>query len=275
MRYAVKKAGKRLFILVAVVLALIPAVHADQRRVFDQAGLFSQKQISELENGIAELSGRISMDIAVVTTDDAQGKTAMAFADDFYDANNIGTGEDYSGALFLIDTDNREIDISTSGRMIDVLTDERIGRILDDAHVAVSEEDFHAAATAFLAGVDRYVEEGIRPGHYRYDTDTGRIVKERALTIEEILISAVIAAAAGGAVCIAVAAKYKMRSGTYRYPFSEKGRLSLTRREDVFINRTLTSHLIQTTQSGGSTSGRSSVHRSSSGRTHGGGGRKF
>ncbi|MBP5793935.1 MAG: TPM domain-containing protein, partial [Spirochaetaceae bacterium] len=74
----------------------------------------------------AEFLDKYNKEAVIVTTSDAQGKSAEAYADDFYDENDFGTGSGKDGVLFLIDMDNRKIHVSTSGSMIDYLEDWRI-----------------------------------------------------------------------------------------------------------------------------------------------------
>ena len=88
---------------------------SDDTRVFDEAGLFDEYEKEGLETRIEEVRKSENIDLAVTTTDDANGKTSEAYADDFYDSHGFGTGDDASGVLLLIDMDNREIYVSTSG----------------------------------------------------------------------------------------------------------------------------------------------------------------
>ena len=52
--------------------------------------------------------------------------------DDFYDEHDFGIGSRRSGALLLIDMDNREAYISTKGYAITLYSDARIEAMLDD-----------------------------------------------------------------------------------------------------------------------------------------------
>ena len=103
--------------------------------VYDDAGLLTETQIEELNTQITAMKEKTGWDIFAVTTSDAQGKSAMAYADDFYDGL---TTEDSDGILVLIDMDNREIYLSTCGKAIRYLTDSRIDSILDDGFDHVS-----------------------------------------------------------------------------------------------------------------------------------------
>ena len=242
----------------AVRAAAAAAQSAQEQRVFDEADLFTPAQEQALEEDVAALRAQMQMDVVIVTAADAQGKSARAYADDYYDDNGFGVGEDHDGVLLLIDMDNREAYISTCGAMIDLLTDGRIDAILDGVVLRLQEQDYAGAAQAFLARTQSYFEAGAVSGQYQYDTQTGQRSDQSAFPmLLRIAICAAIAAAAGGITVWAVKSRYSMKTEAY----------TLTSRQ---IPRETSG-----AGSGGSSSRRSSTHRSASGRKHGGGGRKF
>ena len=109
-----------LFLFVALFFLMVPlaAYGADSNLVYDQAGLFSSEEIQEFQLSLEKMKQDYGMDFILVTTDNAQGKSAKDYADDFYDGIY---GPDHDGAIFYIDMDNREIRISASGKAIDYL----------------------------------------------------------------------------------------------------------------------------------------------------------
>ena len=72
--------------------------HRLQPRVVDNANLLTASEEQELEKYLDSISEDLKFDIAVVTTDTINGKTPMAYADDFYDYNGYGYGDDRSTA---------------------------------------------------------------------------------------------------------------------------------------------------------------------------------
>lgn len=245
--------------------------------VFDYAGLLSEEEIAELELQIADMKEKTDWDIFAVTTYDAEGKSTEAYADDFYDAR---TPEDSDGVLVLIDMDNREITISTCGNAIRYLDDVRIERILDDGFYYVSNGEYEACLSAMLSTAEYYYDAGIREDQYNYDVETGAISEYRTLTWMEVVPVFLLAVGVGLVIYFAVVKSYSMKGGRYEYPYMKYGKLDLTAHEDQFLRAHTTHQRIQTNSSSGgshrsSSSGRSSVHRSSSGRSHGGGSRKF
>ena len=92
--------------------------------VYDEADLLTDSEESKLIDSVTEDYGNaLDINIIFVTTDDADGKSTQAYADDYYDELTEKQSE-YSGILFLIDMDNREITISTAGNCITWFNDD-------------------------------------------------------------------------------------------------------------------------------------------------------
>lgn len=85
-------------------VSLVPAALADSDKsiVYDQEGLFDEFDTEIINGKLAELNRIYSVDVAVVTAFSLDGKTAEEYADDFYDENGIGQGENKDGILLLI-----------------------------------------------------------------------------------------------------------------------------------------------------------------------------
>ena len=247
---------------------------ADGRNVYDDAGLLTQSEQKAVEEQILALKEASGWNMFAVTTSDTGGKSTMAFADDFFDEHSP---EQEDGVAVVIDMDNRQIYISTCGIAIRYLTDERIERILDDAYEEITDGEYKACLSVMLDGVERYYEDGIPNGQYNYDTETGKVSRYRSITFVEFLIALALGILCSVIVWLSVVGKYRLKSPTFHYDFRGNGHLDLRVREDRFINQTLTHRRIPRETSGGghSSAGRSSTHTSSSGRSHGGGGRSF
>lgn len=265
-----------------------------QPRVFDQAGLFSETEIIQLEEKIAQCRKSTKMDVVIVSAYTDGERSAEEYADDYYDYGGFGVGKKASGVLLLYYMDGPgqpggECYISTAGTMINMLTDERIESILDDVYGNLGNRDFAGATECFLEDVKVYVKEGVESGQYTYDRDTGEIVRYHSIRLYEVAIAMVIAGILAGSVCLDIKKRYAMKQSSrevsnslqaYRadcaFCFSVAG--------DKMINKYVRSIPIPRNTSGGSggrghsgssSAGRSTIHTSSSGRSHGGGGRRF
>lgn len=261
-------------------------VLGDETRVFDDAGLFTKEEIDDFQSRITSMKKEMNMDVLIVTTSDAKGKSAKQYAEDYYINGSYGVGSDYRGVLFLIDMDNREMYILPVGKMNRFLTDQRWNAILDSSYESISQGNYAASAQAFLDGVIKYYRAGIPGGQYNYDKETGEISVYRSIRWYEAAAAIGIAFFAGGTACLAVTGQYSMkkernRSGNYLKAYRGASQFRYSQQTDELINKTVTHVIIPQNNggnsggnSGGSSSGRSTTH-SSSGRTMGGGGRKF
>lgn len=277
-----KKIGKRFLLLLAAVFFFgivvqwnkTMTVAAEEASVYDDAGLLTSDEILELEAQAAALRELTGWEIFAVTTENAAGKSAMKYADDFFDARTEKTAD---GILALIDMDNREIYLSTSGKAIRYLTDTRIEAILDNAFTDVSEGDYAACLSAMLYGVENYYQKGIPKEQFNYDVETGAAAHYRSITGMEAVLVLFLSIGTGAAIYLLVLKRYSVKGSLDYNSYENCGKVNLTHAEDKFVHQTLTHQRIQTNQNNGSHGGgtRSSVHTSSAGRSHGGGGRKF
>lgn len=256
-------------------------VSAEENHVYDHADLLTVQEEEYLENLAAERAEQWDMNFLMVTTDDADGKSAMEYADDFYDAQFPEESEE-DGILCLIDMDNREIYLSTSGMAIRYLTDSRIESILDEAYEYVVEGDYYGTFVTFIEETEGYLIKGIPSDQYNYDVDTGEIddyQEPMRLTLGEFLFAFVAALIPAGVTIGIIKAKYQLKFEDFHYDAYTDSDVQLSVKSDRLVNTFVTHRRIPKNDghSGGSGGGgsRSSVHRSSSGRSHGGGGRKF
>ena len=265
-----------------------------QPRVFDQAGLFSETEIIQLEEKIAQCRKSTKMDVVIVSAYADGERSAEEYADDYYDYGGFGVGKKASGVLLLYYMDGPgqpggECYISTAGTMINMLTDERIESILDDVYGNLGNRDFAGATECFLEDVKVYVKEGVESGQYTYDRDTGEIVRYHSIRLYEVVIAMVIAGILAGSVCLDIKKRYAMKQSSrevsnslqaYRadcaFHFSVAGDKMINKYvRSIPIPRNTSSGSGGRGHSGSSSAGRSTIHTSSSGRSHGGGGRRF
>jgi uncharacterized protein len=259
-----------------LLLLLAQPVHAEKDLVVDLADVFSGSEIAQLADEARRLGESYNMDIVIVTTDDARGKTARAFADDFFDEHGYGVGDDYSGILFLIDYDNREAYVSTSGMAIRYLTDQRIELVLDAViDGGLADGNPFGAANAFLTATAGFLQAGIPSDQHTVDE------RFNTLTPAEGVIGFI----ASGAVFLfsffTTRRQYRGKDQKAVFEFRRNSIANLGIVQDQLVKSFVTSRIrptqpVNRTGSGSSMGGgRSTVHRSSGGRTHGGGGRKF
>lgn len=267
-------------IIVAIFLVLLiflqPLVlYAEKTLVIDNANLMTEEEVLDLNKRANALSQEYDMDIVIVTADYLDGKTTREYADDFYDYNGYGIGPSYDGLLFLIDMENRIPYISTTGIAIRYFTDQRLDDVLDLAYDSgLPDGDFYGAALGFLKGSEDYLQRGIPSDQYNEPEEN---IKENKLTMTDLLISLLGGLGLGGGFIVTTKSQYRFKKKGNPYSYRSNSLVNFYNNEDRLINSFVTNRIIPKPQANsGSSSGRSTTHRSSSGRTHGGrGGRKF
>lgn len=265
--------------ILAVILSMAMAMPAFALgiQIQDNADLLTAKEEATLLGELEGAETETGWDIIILTIDDAQGKSAQTYAEDFYDENLVS--ED--GVSCVIDMDNREIALQTTGEAIFYLTDARIESLLDAAYVPVSKGDYAETFSVMLEQVTDCYAMGAN-GNYAYDTDTGKTTMYHSLEPLEILLALVAALIVTGGIGGGIIAKYRLRFGEYKYPFANKSSVNLGTKVDQYMRTTKTHRVIPKNNGGGGGrsgrgggGGRSSTHRGSSGRSHGGGSRRF
>lgn len=246
--------------------------------VADQADLLTAEEEENLNVQAQALHEKWNHDFVVVTTDNAEGKSSESYADDYYEFHDYGE----NGVLYLVDLDNGNVWISTKGAAIRFLTDSRIERVLDAGYNLIREQKYAEGFGQMMQRTDSYMEQGIPEGQYNYDVETGKVSRYRSITKVEAVVVLILALLCGGGFAVYIHSSYKLKRSDYTYPFLDKSQVEYLRRDDRFINEVVTRRKIPkdppagSSGSGGGGRGvQSSVHTSSSGASHGGGGRSL
>ncbi|NLW28287.1 MAG: TPM domain-containing protein [Erysipelothrix sp.] len=258
-----------LVILLLFMLFKTVNIKAVEIKLYDQAILFSQQEQNLLEIEANRISDEFQMDIVIVTTNDTNNKSARDYADDFYDENNVGIGNDHDGIMFLIDLDNREIYILKSGIGIQYLTDQRVDNIIDTVlSGGIQEENYYKAANAFLNETKNYLKAGIPVAK-----DPSLKVKNSLSALEGI-ISLIMGSGFASLFYFKTKAKYKMKNPIKPLLIKDNSNINLTKEEDILIDTQTTKRIIPRSDHK-DTSNKSTTHTTTSGKTHGGAGAKF
>ncbi len=260
--------------------------------VVDNAGLLTDNEEVLLVERLKSISESLEIELAVVTVNSTGGKSAMQYADDFYDYNGYGYGENDDGALLLIDMGEREWWITTHGYGEYYLDDYALYQIEESIIDYLSDGNFYAAFLTFSQMCEYYIENAKNSGTTPDDNYYGEVTEEiwhdyydepQSSTLDDITSRLGISLVIG--FVIALIMVLTMRSGmkTVRSAYNAanyvvSGSLNLRVQRDHYLYsntvRTRRESSSSSSRPGGSRSG-SSSHRSSSGRSHGGRGGRF
>lgn len=278
---------KRKFILIFLCLGLLLTIavpgkaETDLPYVIDNAGLLLREEETSLEEKAQTLRQEYAMDVVILTVESLDGAIPQDYADDYFDDNGYGYGDDRSGVLLLLAMEERDWYISTSGDAIYALTDYGIQQSMQLPLTFFSHDGYYLGFDTWLdalptyfdayqkgAPIDGYADYS---GNY-YHGDRESVVHYKKNRSPSIILSIVIGLAAAGLGVLGMRAAMNTKrqqhgAGDYLDDYH------LRTQRDFFLYSNL-SKTARPTESSGSGGG-SSVHHSSSGRSHGGGGGKF
>ena len=166
-----KKIISILSILLLSVMIFTPiTAFAEPNRMVDEADLLLDDEESRVRQELNIISNEMMFDIVVVTVDSTDGQYIEDFADDYYDYNGYGFGENYDGAILVIDMGNREWYISTCGYGMVAMPSEDIDYIAEEFLSFLSAGEYEEAFLAFAESCQVYVNDAREMG-LEYDEE--------------------------------------------------------------------------------------------------------
>ena len=246
--------------------SLIPDEHQLPRLV-DDADILTDSEEKQLLAKLDEISERQDFDVAVVTVESTYDKTAEAYADDFYDYNGYGMGENDDGVLLLVSMEERDWHITTHAFGVTALTDAGLDWISERFLPDLSDDNYAEAFTIFANCCDDFVTQAKTGEPY----DSGNLPKAEF----DVFVSLLGAWVAGGVFAMVVVTRMKgqlksVKKKENAADYTKAGSMNITQRNEIFLYNRISKRRRQSSSSGGS-----STHTSSSGRSHGGRGGKF
>lgn len=242
-----KKLISLLFCLLVFSSIVLP-VRAASDPVQDFAGLLNTTEEEVLSDWCREIRSEHSQDVVLLAIPDLMGKSVQNFADDFFDNNRYGP----DGVLFLVDMGSRQWHISTAGTAIELLSDRDLEKIEDAVIPYFSEGRFYDGFCRFL---------DILPD-YLYNDDASGV---------NLLISLFAGAAIAGVSVLIMRSTMNSKQPQHSAQgYTVDNSWHLRQHQDLFLYSNISKRPRPKDNSSGS-----SVHRSSSGRSHGGRGGRF
>ena len=250
---------KTILICSAIFLICLSVSLFAQDRLVDNAGLLSPGQAQEIEERLDWVSQTYNFDLVIVTETSIGRAAPVDYADDFFDYNGYGLGEDFDGCLFLQVTEERDYCFSTSGRGMRVYNEAALDKLESGVLSALRNDNYYEAYLAFVNNSEEFLKLDAAGRSYSYLHYYFGIF---------IIVSWVLSLLIG-IIVVAVwkkgmnTALLKTEAASYIVPNT----LSFTDRRDRFLYSRVTK---TATPKPDTSSGGGSSHTSSSGRSHGG-----
>lgn len=232
--------------------------------VVDFAELLSEEEYIEVSDALYAIREKYNVDVAVYTDSEMYNDNAQDEADDIYDYDGYGMGENDDGILFYVCTNPRAYAFSTYSYAIRVFNDDALEYIDDECISYLKNDDYYSAFMTYAALADKLLENA-QEGNFYHSEKRNEEDKDWIwiAAIASLILAFVIAGIATKNKESQMITAVKQDSAA---DYMKDGSLELDYSKDIFMYSNVTRTKKQTS----SGSGGSSTHTSSSGRSHGG-----
>ena len=257
---------KRIMILVVSVLCYLFALPAyaefEQTPVSDEAGYLTKEQNAELTERLDKIRKKYKVDVAFVSEDRLSSYDAQNAADDIYDYNGYGYGENYDGILFYIADYERKYHFSTCGSGETIFNKNGLAYLEKKIVPYLKEGNYYAAVKSYADYTEELLDMAAagKPFNKRQHSTKYIMCVIAGATLLPLFLAYFMMKKKLSAMKTAVK---EDNAGNYMKP----GSMSMDFSRDIFLYSTMTKTEKPKSDSGS--------HTSSSGRSHGGKGGSF
>ena len=221
----------------------------DMEYAVDSAEVLTTDELETLKSKLAQISDENNIDVGVVTVEYLDGKTAQEFANDLFEQNKFGKGENRDGILLLVATEDREWAMSTHGSAKEAFNEEGLDYLSGEFLPYLSDDDFYSAfenfadnaqelGTMYVAGDSYGEEEYVDDENYPVDEN---IVEEEKGINNEVWIP--LSIVMGCAISLIIMMMYKSQLKSVKSESRADDYLidmKLVKSQDIFLYRTVT-----------------------------------
>ena len=258
---------KRIFsclLLLLITISFAVTAYADFQNpaIVDDAGYLMQSELASLSKELDEVREKYGFEVAIYTESDMTSSTAQASADDIYDYNGYGAGENDDGILLYICSDTREYHFTTHGEGLKYFNSNGLKYLESKVTPYLSENDYYEAFNAYIETTDELLQMA----------KDGKPYNEKQYSTK-YLIGVIIAALLIPLLVALILMKKKLKKmktaveNDYAANYVKPGSMNISVSRDLFLYSRITKTERPKESSG--------THTSSSGRTHGGRGGSF
>jgi len=255
---------KVLSCLLLLLLILHLPVYAafENPPIVDEVGYLMQSELAELTEELNKVRKKYDFDVAIYIENDMSSDTAEASADDIYDYQGYGAGENDSGIMLYICADTREYHFTAHGEGLTYFNSRGLEYLESKVVPHLTERDYYEAFEAYIETSEELLEMASEGKPYnKKQYSTKYVIGLIAVCLLAPLLLAF------------MMMRRKLRkmktavANDYAANYMKPGSMRIDTSRDLFLYSRITK-----TEKAKSSSG---THTSSSGRTHGGRGGSF
>ncbi|QEK20535.1 TPM domain-containing protein [Peptacetobacter hiranonis] len=221
----------------------------DMEYAVDSAKVLTTEELESLKSKLAQISDENNIDVGVVTVDYLDGKSAQEFANDLFEQNKFGKGENRDGILLLVATEDREWAMSTHGSAKEAFNEEGLDFLSGEFLPYLAEDDYYSAFENFANNArelgamyvlgDPYGEEEYIDDE-NYPVDENIVEEEKGINNEVWIPLSIVM---GCAISLVIMMMYKSQLKSVKSESRADDYLmdmKLVKSQDIFLYRTVT-----------------------------------
>ena len=154
-----KKIFSCMLLLFITMTLLLPAYAAfENSPIIDDAGYLMQSELDELSRELDKVREKYNFEVAIYTESDMTSDTAEASADDIYDYNGYGAGENDDGILLYICRDTREYHFSTHGKGLEYFNKNGLVYLESKVLPYLEDDNYYKAFEVYIKTADELLK---------------------------------------------------------------------------------------------------------------------
>lgn len=260
--------------IIITALSCVTFFAESEQKLIDDAYLLSSYEQDEITQALEDASAQTGWDMIIYTNYNGIDEYDIEnYTNEYYDNHGYGIGDNKSGIILNIDMSSRQMYVITKGDVMYYISDERNDDMLDAIQYELIDDNYYDACETFVQYTVDYYEQG-KPTSGTFTNVKINEKKDHPITYSLIhygIPSFVIGALIALLTAFLVNRRYKNNGKENIYDLKANSSTMLTRKDDIFLTKSVSVTTIESSSSG--SSGGSS--HSSGGSSHGGGGRSF
>ena len=147
-----------LLLLLAFSIALPANAKFQNPSIVDEAGYLMQSELAELSERLNKVREEYDFEVAIYTESDMTSETAEASADDIYDYQGYGAGENDDGILLYICSDTREYHFTTHGKGLEYFNSNGLNYLESKVIPYLSDNDYYEAFEIYIETTEELLQ---------------------------------------------------------------------------------------------------------------------
>lgn len=147
-------------LITLLLLTLLLPVYAsfENPSIVDEAGYLMQSELASLSKELDKVREKYGFEVAIYTESEMTSGTAEASADDIYDYQGYGAGENDDGIMLYICSDTREYHFTTHGKGLKYFNANGLAYLESKVVPYLSENDYYEAFEEYIETTDELLQ---------------------------------------------------------------------------------------------------------------------